>query len=346
LLNCKNGHTISSFSNCETCGQPTDLEGSLAAFVEVPAFEVQWESTMILTVGLPSPLGSDCCNLSIQSGEKAAETETSFTFALRLGETWHDVLVKNLVRFEKWLGSTGFYHAKYKFVIADTTSPMAVLVASALKSVENLAVFAVTADESSNSLEQNTSFVALSFIEKKKLPVIVVSKSYIDELPFLIQDVELTVNTDSLGELLSFFVSSMSDLIDVVNRDLKFGVWSHSLSAVFSGSDLVYAKPDIAIAIQQKQALANIPSREAQTAYMFGRADKQLHDELTDAFKMQFNDGVYRLVNKDIRLFDKRSNYKLYDLLLLLGLKGLDFKNIEKGYQLVASKNPDLGVQS
>jgi hypothetical protein len=345
VLSCKNGHAMSGFSKCETCGQPVDLERSLSALVELPAFQVSWESTTILTVGLPSLNRGEACNLKIQDGEKAQESENTFTYEAISGETWHDVLVKNEIRFEKWISNTGFYHAKYKYVIVDTTDPVAVLVTLTLRGVENLVIFAVSADETSNSLEQNTSYVALSFIKKKKLPVIAVSKSYLEKLPFFIEDVELTVNTDSFSELLSFFASSISELVDVVNRDLKFGVWSHALSAVLSASDLVYTKPDVAIALQQKHALAEIPFNDTQTACLFGRADKSQHEGLVNAFKKQFDDGNYRLVNKDIRLFEKRTNYKLYDLLLLLGIKDLNFKNIERGYQLVASKNPDLGVK-
>jgi hypothetical protein len=249
-------------------------------------------------------------------------------------------------RFRKWINSTGFGHTKYKFVAVDTTDPLSVLAVSGLDNFENMVVLALIADSSSTPMSQNTSYVTLKLIEKKKLPVIVVSKDYISDMPFFIEDTTMTINTDPLSEINSLFVSCVSHLIDFVARDLKLGIAPHCLSAVLSASDMVYESPEIALSLLQRQTSLCVDSDHLQTAYLFGRADKSVHEDLSSAFKKRFNNRKSRLLNSGVKLIEKQSAYRLYDLVILFGIKEVDLGALEKGYNLVASKNPDLKVKS
>ena len=346
MSSCVNAHATCSFTNCEVCGAPSDLEKLFNNLVELPMFQYSWNDTTILTMGSSARSFPNACCLRVQYGDKPEDNEDLFVCKSAPGETWYDVWIKNRPRFERWIGNTGFYKAKFKFVVVDTTDPLAVLTLLSLQSVENLVVFAVMADDSSNALEQNTSYVACTSIEKKKFPVIACTKKQIEDTPFFLEDVELNVNTDALSEVVSWFALALKDLIDVINRDLRLSVWAHYFSAVFSASSIVYSKPETAIELQKKQVHSQMVLSDAQTIYLFGRADKSLHDDLGNAFKKQFNGGKTRLSNIDVLMYDRHTRYKLYDLVLLFGVQDLNFKALESGYQLIASKNSDLRVKT
>lgn len=299
---------------------------------------------MILTAGLPNLNYGGAWNLEVGRAQTAEENESTFILGSVSGETWHDIVVENGQRFQDWLIKTGFYQAKSKIIILDTTDPSAILPAFLLRNTENLVIFAVTADALSNSIEQNTSYVMLAHFEKQKMPVITCTKSLIENFPLYIEDLDLRVNTDALTEVLHLLADFMEDLIDVVNRDLKFGVWSHRLSACFSASDIVYPNPGIVLSFLQEN-LEDLKREDILTAYLFGKADEEQQETLTNAFLKQFSDKKKRFLNKGVKFADKRSLYKLYDLLILLGVKGLNYSDVEPGYQLIASRNSDLGVK-
>jgi len=344
MLKCVNGHQTTSFTKCERCGQQADLEKSLDTLSDIPEFQAPWTDTMILTVGLPSPIEANAWHLQVKPAESPQETEQEFTFKSVSGETWHDIATENQQRFQQWLTNTGFYQAKYKFIITDTTNPSAVLPILSLKNSENLAIFALTADAQANSLEQNTSYVALDYIKKKKMPLINCPKSLLENLTSCIED-NLTVNTDTLNVVTTFLIGFLRDLIDIMNRDSKLGVWSHTFTACFSASDLVYSNPSVALSMQQ-ETFGSLKREDIHTAYLFGRADQNQQEVLRKAFGKQFSDKKARLLNKGVTFSDKQSTYRLYDLLLLLGVKELNLTDIETGYNLVASRNADLGVKA
>jgi hypothetical protein len=321
------------------------LEQSLNTLLEVPSFQAPWTDKMILTAGLPSLNYSEAWNLELRRAQSAEETENTFTFGSVSGETWHDIVVENGQRFQDWLIRIGFYQAKCKLMILDTTDPSAILPVLLLRNTENLVIFAVTADASSNSIEQNASYVTLAHVEKQRMPIITCAKSLIENFPLYIEDIDLRVNTDALTEVIHLLAGFMEDLIDVVNRDLKLGVWSHRLSACFSASDIVYSNPGIVLSLQQEN-LEDLKREDILTSYLFGKANEEQQEGLAAAFFKQFSDKKKRLLNKGVRFSEKKSLYKLYDLLVLLGVKELNYSDIEAGYQLVASRNSDLGVKT
>lgn len=342
---CINGHIVDSFEKCQTCGQPVDLASSLTHLNVLPRFESSWKSIVLLSVGFPPIADPNAVNFQVQNGEKPDETEFAFVSKTVSGETWSEVLAGNRSRFEKWIANTGFYKFKYKFVLVDTTDSLGVLTLLSLKNTQNLVVFAVSADDASNAMEQNASYISLSAIDKKKLPVILCLRKQIEDSPFCLEDTNLTVNTDIVTEVASWFISSLKDLTDAINKDLRLGIWSHLFSSVFSASNIVYPKAETIIAIQHKQIQQRTLMNDAQTAYLFARASAGFHEELTNAFEKQFSNSKTQLANKDVFLSEKQSKYNLYDIIMLMGTQSLDIKPIERGYSLIASKNADLKVK-
>ena len=346
---CIKGHRIDNLSKCTVCGERIDLKESLGDLLETPQFTFPWEQTATLSFGQAFQKYENAYNVQLIAGDEDNDTVDLFAIRHVSGDTWFDVLKNNSERFRRWLDNTGFSRAQYKFIAIDTTDPLAVLTVSGLGNLENAVILALIADGSSNPVSQNTSYVTLKLIKMKKLPVIVVSKDYINDLPFFVEDVALTINTDSLNEISSLFVSCMDSLIDFITRDLKLGVTSHCLSAVLSASDMVYGSPETALALQQKQASVEVDQNDIQTAYLFGRTEKAIHEDLALAFKKQFDGRRSRLLTSDVRFYEKRSSHSaraLYDLVILLGVKEFDLGTLERGYNLVASKNSDLKLKS
>jgi hypothetical protein len=340
---CTGGHQTDNLIKCETCGLPIDLASSLDELSELPDFQVSWEDTIVLGVGINLSSFTNVHNLLIKKGDQAEEDESSFTVKSQAGETWADALAENGVRFENWIKKTGFYKAKYRFIAADTTDVLAPLVLRHITYEDNTLVFALSADEASNSLQQNTSYVALSALKNNKIPNITCSTRFVEDLPFFIEDRGLTFN-DACEETTTLLISNISDIIDIAQRDQRLGVLSHNFSSIFSASDSVYSKPETAISIQRKQIHQLVKPEDIQTAYILAWAEPSRYELLTRAFNKVFGDNKNRLVNMDIKTFEKTSQFKLYDLVLIVGVKELDLKNLESGYKLVVSKNPDLGV--
>ncbi|MEM2129696.1 MAG: hypothetical protein QXZ70_03755 [Candidatus Bathyarchaeia archaeon] len=340
---CVNGHLSNNLETCESCGHQINLEVSLEELSEFPEVSVPWKESCVLTLGFPEPLMNDAHIIQIEKGDNIEENESLFRVKIEGGKTWSEIVVENKDRFKKWVRRTGFYCAKRKLVVIDTTDVLSPLLLQELSDAGNMLVVALSADESSNALEQNISYVAMSALKQKRLPTIICPKSYVDEMPFFVEDKEL-IFRNAFEEVIIFFVSALCDLITMIKVNQRLGVYFHYFYTIFSASDMVYPKPENAISFQLKQIQHVVKQKDIQTAHLLGRAEIGRHENLIKAFKKVFREDKDRLVNMSIRLFEKNSEYGLYDLVLILGVNEIYLSNIERGYQLIASKNPNLRV--
>ena len=87
MMKCISGHQTNSFTKCEICGQPADLNLSLNALNEVPEFQTPWNDTTILTVDLPNPNFANAWHLELKPAQSPEATEQAFTFKNVSGET-------------------------------------------------------------------------------------------------------------------------------------------------------------------------------------------------------------------------------------------------------------------
>ena len=342
MFRCISGHSTNNLIACENCGQEIDLQDGLKRLSMIPEFKVNWEEVSILTVGLPYVPRDGICVLYAQSGDENTNNETKFTVKTMLGETWYDIIKHERSRFNTWLSKTGFFKAKYKIILIDTTDPLAILTIQALHDIHQVAIFAVVGDQSSNSLEANTSYVAMSLIQKKRLPTIVCSKTYVRNLAIFAEDMGLVTGEYAFNHIIMLLISFINYFIDVITRDSKLGVQTHYFSAIFSASDLVYPTPNSAIHLQHEEVQSLTNQEEIKSAYLFSLAETRRHESIASAFQLDFRES--QLLDRASKAINKTSNRGLYDMVLLIGAKVFDFKPLAAGYNQIIEMNNLLKV--
>jgi hypothetical protein len=342
MFRCISGHSTNNLIACENCGQEIDLQDGLKRLSMIPEYKVNWDEVSILTVGLRYPPRDGVCVLCAEGGEENTTSETEFTVKTVLGETWHDIVRHERSRFNSWLSNTGFFKAKYKLILLDTTDPLAILTIQALRDIRQVGVFAIVGDESSNSLEANTSYVAMSLLQKKRLPTIVCSKTYVEDISIFAEDMGLVIGERAFNHVISLLTSFINYFMDVITRDSKLGVQTHYLSAIFSASDLVYPKPDSAIHLQHEEVNILTNPDDIKSAYLFSLAESRRHESIASAFQIEFRES--QLFDRASKAINKTTEMGLYDMVLLVGAKGFDFQPLSAGYNQIIEMNGSLKV--
>jgi hypothetical protein len=344
LPRCTKGHETPVSLTCQVCGESIDYEGSLAELSRIPHIKIKWEKVYVLYVGLPPFDTDNAYTLGLSISDVEEETENQLQVGRIDGGTWFDLYDRYRNRFSEWLYRVGFHVSRYRIVIIDTSNPLSVLTVSTISPIENTLLLAITADQSSTLVTQNTSFSALSVARKRALPIVLVSADYVNDLTLFTEDMGLISGTQTIGEIVSFLVSHIGEVMDFAGKDTKLGIQAHCLSAILSASPRVYRTIDDAFLIQLKQPSINVEPAKLQTAYLFAQGSKRLKEEIMQSFDRFYRGSQLSLLDAKAWVFENENMYGLYNLLMFYGLKDIDTSSLEKGYEVVVSKNPNLRV--
>jgi hypothetical protein len=340
-----NGHEAHLNIYCEKCGAPVVYRQACEELVKLPEIRIDFGEMAVLTIGFPSLAMRGTYSGEINLGE-SEEIKAGSLFVKRIeGGTWLDYY-RNFTKIcTKWMRLVGFDRCKYKIVVIDTVNPLSVLTLATSVVDGDTLVFAIIADEDSIPIEQNTSYVALQVAIKKKLPLFVANRNYVDDLACFVEDEGLVVGPKALREIILFALNCIGDILDFVKKDIKLGVNLHALSSLMAASDRVYRNVQEALTVQRKTVSVDLVQEDVQMAYLIAASRKDLAGELITAFH-QYRKAFPGLIISDHIIKEKDSRYGFYDLCVLYGIKELpSLVALKKGYLTVVEKANDLKVE-
>lgn len=338
---CPNGHEQRLGLACGTCGADVTYSQSLPELLDLPEVRPDYGRVSILSIGHPG-LGVRADFLGeISIGQDDAETSTNFTVGAIRGGSWLDYTRKHADRLRTWLSLMGISKSADRFIIMDTTSPLSVLVLSALPSQEHTAVIALMADRESTPVEQNTSYVAVSLALKKGLPVVGLSEAFERDMLYFVEDRGFTSGEDALARLLGPLVAAGDDFMDLLERDAKLGIKMHSLSAIMAGSKAVFGIASNAFMAQTYGVSIEGERTDYKTVHSLVFTEEEERAEFERGF------GVFRkrrfktALSAEVRFH--RSGAQLYDMITIYGMDDeAGLQAISEGYQAIVRNMPDL----
>ena len=343
---CTNGHETPLELECPSCGAVVDYPRAIEELVHTPKINPSIEDVSVLSVGMPLPSVPRVFAGEATVGDLDEEDVGRIMLRKLEGGTWLDYDRTYSKKLQRWLKLMLFHRSRYKVLVVDTVNPLSVLALRALPTGENTLVLAITADTVSPPIERYTSYVALTIALQRRARLIVASNGYVEELGHFVEGEGLSVGRQSLGQIVSFLLTSIGDLMDFVERDDRLGVRFHCFSATMAASNLVYRSPNDALLVQKGQTSMELQPHEAVAAYLLASGTGEVREDLTQGFKEYCSQELGNLMSAENRFYVKPSRYSLYDLFILYGLKDAQPPAaLRKGYETIVSRAPDLRVE-
>ena len=340
---CQNGHEQRLGLKCLVCGAELSYRDSVKELSNLPKVEPNYGKVSILTVGYPRlSLQADYVG-EVSAGQEDQKTWTTFQVANIRGGSWLDFRNKYLGDLRRWISLIGMGKSTDRLLVIDTTSPLSVLALAALPKLEHTAVIALTADQDSTPVEQNTSYVALSLALKKGLPVVVLSETFEKEMLYFTEDRGFATSADAMSRLLEPLLAAADDLMDILERDLKLGIKMHCLSAILAGSKSVYGIATNAFVAQSYNISIGTKPFEYQTVHSLVFSGKETQGEFEKSFGVFRNRKFKGALSAEFRFRETAS--PLFDMMTVYGLRSEAFlQSLAGGYEAIVGSMPELKV--
>ena len=341
---CKQGHPAGLVLSCESCGAPISYADELSSLAELPRPEIEYEDVTVVFLGVPPFPKTGVHSSEVSLGPKEERSPERCTLK-NVGGTWLNYSRAYGRRVESWLKLTGFYESSFKIIVVDATSPLSVLLLNSLYSADGVLVFAISADGTSNPVDQNTSYVAAEVMKRKGVSTIVASGTFARGMTHLTENEGLLVGSSAVQQLISYLVDSIHPLQNFIQKDFGLGIKDHFYSLVMSASDYVFRSPRDAFAVQGSQMSVERVLDDVQSAYLIACAGEEQSAEIATEFA-RYSSGMRNLLTTGGSLNRKATSLGFYDLLLLYGVRDARIQEpIEKGYLTVKNSANDLGVE-
>lgn len=319
---------------------------ALKELSKLPPVTISFEKTQTLSVGFPPLLIPDTYSLSLMRGDSEEETTTGFTTKVVEGGTWYEYYRTYSSALRKWLVLMGCQYSKQRFVLLDTSDPTSILAIKALPTYKEVVVMAVAADENSTLINQNTSYAALKVIEDLSLPVVLTTRSFLEDCIAFVEGEGLYTRSDAVAQIFSILIASADRLMSSMRRDEHLGVRMHLLSSVVSGSKAVYKTVESAMKAQLA-TLSGLGDAEIQTVSVFASGPREMQDEIVQETVNLVSGRFKQMLNVESSFVSKESIHKLFDILVLYGVTGeRQLDGIRNGYDAVARRSRVLAVES
>jgi hypothetical protein len=276
--------------------------------------------------------------------QESADTDATRLSLKKIeGGTWLDYLRAYSGEVKSWLRLVGFGKSRYRLAVVDTTSFQSVLALDALD--EGTMVLALTAGRESTPMEQNTSYVALQVAMRRRLPLILAGKQYMDQTILVTPESGLVSGEGALAHIVRYVVASIGNLQDFVAVDSRLGIRIHSFSAVFSASERVYKTYDDALRVQEvENSLQGFPT-DIHTAYLLASVYRDARSVVNSAFD-RYKQGIPKLMSAQIAITERGDRSGLYDLFLVLGIdEGVVDGILKEGYLSVVARAKSLAAE-
>lgn len=342
---CAKGHEAGLSLLCPSCGAAVSFRGGIQALLDVPVPEARFEEAAVLFVGSPpfSLPGVYAAGAALGGGDEGARV---FPAGGIEGGTWLDYNSRYAEKFRRWARLTCFARSRYRVVVLDTTSPLAVLAVNNLPLPDSTLVMATIPGAKATPVAQNSSYAALQLARRRGMHVVLALDSFVGRLAAFTEGKGLSTGRKAYEEVLAYLVSFAPDVADLVQKDARLGVGAHFYSILLSASESVFRSVEGALEVQLTQTSLEGSPEKVITAHLLASAPAGMQPELEASFgRVAARDG-WSLLNAEPRVRAKPAGRGLYDVLLLYGVKEPTVLDaLRAGYQTVASTAPELSLE-
>ncbi len=356
MIKCINGHDQPDSAlhlKCSSCGGIVLFEDASAQLQKLPKVDPVFEKVSMVFVGLASlpPLvqNKDIYVSSILVGDTESEKVEAITLGRTQAKSWFEFYSRYLGKLEHWMKFVGMDRSPYRLMVVDTRRAASVLALASIEpSWRNTIVLAITGDQTSTLIEQNTSYVAITTALKKGFPVIAVSTSYVEELVFYVEKEGLVIRSQALFPIIYRLVSAVDSVMDMLGNDVRLGIKEHCLAAILSASEKVYPTVESALVAQEASFSINADKTDVATASLLAFAPADVLNRINKAFANYRRQELKSAVGADHQGYPREdgSTAALYDLLMIYGIKqGLTYQSLKTGYDSIARMAPELSME-
>jgi hypothetical protein len=342
---CAKGHEAGLELKCPSCGSDVSFRGSIQDLLDLPPLEVKFEEVAVLFIGPPPFPLSGVYSAEALVGH-GREAPAKFVAERLEGGTWLDYNSRYSEQFKAWLRLVGFGKSRYRMVVLDTTSPLAVLAVNNIPLPDTTIVMASIPGANSTPVSQNASYAALQLARRRGMHLILALQSFIGRMATFTEGKGLFTGQKAYEEVIAYLLSSVGDLADMIQKDARLGVGTHYFSAVLSASDRVFKSVEGALEVQLAQTSLEGSPEKVITMHMFASSPPDKEREVAESFSRMASRDKRGLLNAESKVREKATGHEVYDALLLYGVKEptvLD--QLRAGYQTVASTASDLSLE-
>ena len=345
MLRCAQGHEAGLSLLCPSCGAAVSFRGGIQGLLDIPVPEARFEEAAVLFVGSsPSSLsGAYVAEAALGNGDEGARVFRAVGIE---GGTWLDYNSRYAEKFRRWARLVCFGRSRYRVLVLDTTSPLAVLVVNNLPLPDSTLVMATIPGAKATPVAQNSSYAALQLARRRGMHVVLALDSFVGRLAAFTEGKGLSTGRKAYEEVLAYLVSFAPDVADLVQKDARLGVGAHFYSILLSASGSVFRSVEGALEIQLTQTSLEGSPEKVITAHLLASAPAEMQQELGASFgRLAARDG-WSLLNAEPRVRARPAGRGLYDVLLLYGVKEPTVLDVLRaGYQTVASTAPELSLE-
>jgi hypothetical protein len=342
---CTNGHESQLALKCTKCGAAVAFRDSLSDLLVVREPELKFEEVGAVFIGVP-PFASPGVYASEILLGRGKPTSRKFMAEKIEGGTWLDYNARYGEAFKAWLRMLEFGQSRYRVLITDTTNPLSVLAVNNLTPAANTVVFATVPGAKATPIAQNTSYAALQVARRRGMRLVLVSDVFVEQLTTFVEGKGLATGRKAFEQVVSFLLSFVSDVSDLIQKDAKLGVGAHYFSVLLSASDRVFRSPDDALAVQLPRTSLGAEREKAMTMHLLASATADVQREIEPAFNRLSAKEGQSLMDAESRFREKQTSHGLYDLFLLYGVKDPTImEQLRAGYQTIASTAPDMSLE-
>jgi hypothetical protein len=341
---CQNGHEQALGLKCAACGARLSYREACADLVSLPKVSPAYGKASLLFVGLPSFRASVDYSGVMLLGDAKAQTADSFTAEKTHGGTWFELYAAASGDLRRWLSLVAFDGSQCRFVVVDTTNPLSVTAVASLPPAKRTTIIAVTADEDSTPIEQNTSYVALSVALQRNFSLLVFTQGFVRDMLLLPEGRSFVTQTEAFSRIVASLIERSDDVTEFMERDLSLGVKLHLVTQIVSGSSRIYGKPGNVFAAQSYQL--DIKPKDLRTVYSLVSCNKGAGPDFEKGFS-QFRSRRFKVaLSAECRVREETGS-ELFDVFTAYGVADVRLlKSLEKGYGEVAKRVPQLKVES
>ena len=342
---CAKGHEAGLALLCPACGAAVSFRGGVQSLLSVPSPDVKIEEAAVLFVGSPGFALPGAYTAEAAVG-KGGEGPGRFQAERIEGGTWLDYNSRYAERFRRWLRLACFGKSRYRVLVLDTTSPLAVLAVNNIPLPDSTLVMATIPGAKATPVAQNSSYAALQLAKRRGMHVVLALDSFVARLAAFTEGKGLSTGLKAYEEVLEYLLSFAPEVADLVQKDARLGVGAHFYSVLLSASDSVFRSVEVALEVQLTQTSLESSPEKVIAAHLLASAPGEMQRELGASFaRIAARDG-WSLLNAESRVRTRPAGRGLYDAFLLYGVKEPTVLDaLRAGYQTVASTAPELSLE-
>lgn len=349
---CEKGHPMGFEPRCGVCGSPISYRLSLEELSEIREPAVPGDEVMAILVDIQvglqiqytAPRGVYA--LSISLGDTTSTSEGSAVFKRLRGRLWPEYYKEYWGALERVLKIHGAGWASSRVVMANSSSPLSVLVLASKPVDPSSSIAMVTIpSEDAAAPEAVNSYSSLKVVEGRGIPSILITEGFIRDLSGYSEEHGYIDSWGALAYISRYMIMSAESVLRAVSEDREVGVKAYGLASIIGGSHTTFKSPLHAMKSLLYRSSIDMRAGDIQSIHIIASSPKEIAMDIEASYR-DYVRGFSGLLNHSIHIIEKPSRLGVYDLVAMVGLReGVEFEWLKRHYDVLRGRNPELDIK-